>query len=38
MSRKAKKKVSRREFVDKKHGKAYKTLLKNIKQRRKSHG
>ncbi len=28
-------KMTRREFIEKKHGKAYRTLLKNIKQRRK---
>ena len=27
-------KLTRREFIDLKHGKAYRTLLKNIKQRR----
>lgn len=32
-----KKKVTRKELIEKKHGKAYKTLLKNIKERRKKH-
>ena len=28
-------KLTRREFINKKHGKAYRTLLRNIKERRK---
>ena len=34
---KIKVKLTRREFIAKKHGKAYRTLLKNIKERRKKH-
>ena len=30
-----KKKVTHKELIDKKHGKEYKTILKNIKERRK---
>lgn len=30
-------KLTDREFTDAKHGKAYNTLLKNIRERRKTH-
>jgi len=36
-NRKVGSKPTRRELLAKKHGKAYKTLLKNIKERRKHH-